>query len=238
MLIVGASSDIGLKLIQSIDESCLILAHYNDSQQGLLDLSKNIDNELVMFKADLSVASELISMLDNIERKYGAPDKIVHLAASKFENIRFKDVDWNDFQYDIDVSLRSLVLILNRFLPILAKEKKGKVVCALSSVVLNTPPKFLTQYVTVKYALLGLIKALASEYSSKNIQINSISPSMIETKFLGNIDSRFVELNAYNHPLKRNAKVCDVVPIIKILISKESDYISGVNIPITGGMIF
>jgi 3-oxoacyl-[acyl-carrier protein] reductase len=47
-----------------------------------------------------------------------------------------------------------------------------------------------------------------------------------------------VELSAYNHPLKRNAKVEDIIPIIKMLISKESDYMNGVNIPITGGSVF
>ena len=61
---------------------------------------------------------------------------------------------------------------------------------------------------------------------------------MIETKFLDNINEKLVELSAYNHPLKRNAIMQDVVPIIKMLISKESDYINGINIPITGGSLF
>jgi len=61
---------------------------------------------------------------------------------------------------------------------------------------------------------------------------------MIETKFLDHIDSKLVELNAYHHPLKRNARTEDVIPAIKMLMSKESDYITGVNIPITGGSVF
>jgi len=61
---------------------------------------------------------------------------------------------------------------------------------------------------------------------------------MCETKFLDNINENLVELSAYNHSLKRNAIVEDITPIIKILISNESNYINGVNIPITGGSIF
>jgi 3-oxoacyl-[acyl-carrier protein] reductase len=238
ILIVGASSDIGLDLIKSLDEECLILAHYNSSDDKLLELSKKIDNKMIMLKADLSKDSEIISMLDDIENNYGIPNKIIHLAAPKFENIRFKDIGWDSFQNDIDISLKSIILILNRFLPKLAKQKEGKVVIMLSSVVMNIPPKALTQYTTVKYALLGLVKSLASEYADKNIQINSISPSMVETKFLENINEKFVELGAYNHPLKRNAIVEDITPIIKMLISNESDYINGINIPITGGSVF
>jgi 3-oxoacyl-[acyl-carrier protein] reductase len=238
ILIVGASSDIGLDLIKNLDEDSLILAHYNSSDDKLLELSKKIDNKMIMLKADLSSEDDILSMLNDIEENYGIPNKIIHLAATRVENIRFKDVTWNDFEKDISISLKSSVLILNRFLPRLAKEKRGKVVLILSSYVLGVPPKALAHYTTIKYAMLGLVKSLASEYSDKNIQINSISPSMIETKFLDNINEKFVELSAYNHPLKRNAKVDDVTPIIQMLISKESDYINGINIPITGGSIF
>jgi len=238
ILIIGASSDIGVDLIKNIDEECLILAHYNNSDEKLLELSKTLNNKIIMLKADLSSEDEIFSMLDNVENNYGIPNKIIHLAAPKFENIRFKDIFWINFQNEIDISLKSLMIILNRFLPKLAKQKKGKVVVMLSSVVINIPPKALTQYTTVKYALLGLVKSLANEYSDKNIQINAISPSMVETKFLDNINEKLVELSAYNHPLKRNAIVKDVTPIIKLLISKESDYINGANIPITGGAVF
>ena len=41
-----------------------------------------------------------------------------------------------------------------------------------------------------------------------------------------------------NHPLKRNATVNDITPIIKMLVSSKSNYINGVNIPITGGSVF
>lgn len=238
ILVIGASSDVGLDLIENLNEDALILAHYNSSDKDLLALSSKIDNKMILVQANLANEDEIILMLDNIENKYGVPSKIIHLAAPKFENIRFRKVSWNDFQNGINISLKSLVIILNRFLPKLAKKKKGKVVVMLSSVVMNVPPKALTQYITVKYSLLGLVKSLASEYADKSIQINAISPSMIETKFLDNINTKLVELNAYNHPLKRNAMVGDITPVIKMLISKESDYINGINIPITGGSIF
>lgn len=238
VFIIGASSDLGLDLINNINEDALILAHYNNNKDDLLELSTKLTNKIIPLKANLSCESEVIQLLDTIENEYGIPNKIVHLAAPKFENIRFKDIVWDNFQNDINISLKSLVLILNRFLPKLAKEKRGKVVCMLSSVTLNIPPKALTQYTTVKYALLGLVKSLASEYAEKNIQINAISPSMVETKFLDKINEKFVELSAYNHPLKRNAVTNDITPLILMLLSTESDYINGINIPITGGSVF
>lgn len=238
VFIIGASSDIGLDLIKRIDENSLIIAHYNTSDVKIKELLKSIKNEIVTIQADLRDENQINRMIDNIESNYGIPNKIIHLAASKFENIRFKDITWNDFQNDLEISLKSAVIILNRFLPHLAKGKSGKVVLMLSSVTINIPPKALSSYTTIKYAMLGLMKSLASEYADKNIQINAVSPSMIETKFLNNINEKIIELNAHNHPLKRNAIVKDITPTIKMLISQDSDYINGVNIPITGGSFF
>ena len=175
ILVIGASSDIGLDLIKNIDENALILAHYNSSNKSLLELSDSITNELITLKADLSKENEIGELLDTIDLKYGIPNKIIHLAALKIENIRFKDMTWNDFEKDINISLKSAVLILNKFLPKLAKEKKGKIVIMLSSCVLGIPPKALAHYTTIKYAMLGLVKSLASEYADKNIQINTFS---------------------------------------------------------------
>jgi len=238
ILITGASSDIGIQLIQSITEECIIIAHYNTTREALDEVAKISNNQIIPVQANLANEADIYSLLDFVESTYGVPNKIVHLAAPKFENIRFKSIEWANFQEDIEVSLKSIVIILNRFLPKLATQKRGKVVLMLSSVTLNVPPKALVQYTTVKYALLGLMKALASEYADKQITINAISPSMIETKFLSLINEKFVEIAAASHPLKRNAVVNDVIPTILLLLAKESDYINGVNIPITGGSLF
>jgi 3-oxoacyl-[acyl-carrier protein] reductase len=238
VFITGASSDIGEALIKSLAEECVIIAHYNSNNKRLLELQKETKNKIVPIQANFSSNESIIKMLDTIESEIGVPNKIIHLAAPKFENLRFKDVDWNNFQNEINISLGSITLILNRFLPKMALQKRGRVVTILSSVVLGVPPKALTQYTTVKYALLGLMRALASEYADKKITVNCISPSMVETQFLSQINERIVELAAEAHPLKRNATVLDVIPSILMLMSDDAAYINGVNIPITGGSNF
>jgi 3-oxoacyl-[acyl-carrier protein] reductase len=238
ILIIGASSDIGVELIMNLEEECLVIAHYNSCNQRLLQLEGHISNKLVAVKANLASEEEIESLLNTIEADYGIPNKIVHLAASKLENIRFKDVVWEDFEKDINISFKSLVMILKRFLPKLAKEKRGHVVVILSSCVFGVPPKALSHYTTIKYALLGLVKSLASEYADKRIRINAVSPSMTETKFLSNINEKLIEISAQNNPLNRNATPSDIVPAVKFLLSADASFINGANIPISGGEIF
>ena len=119
----------------------------------------------------------------------------------------------------------------------MAKNKYGKILVMLTSCTTNIPPKYLTSYVTSKYALLGLVKSLANEYSDKGIKINGISPSMIETKFLKNIPELLVQQNAMNSPTGSNLCVDDVIPMFEFLLSDKSNSITGQNIAITNGNI-
>ena len=238
IFITGASSDIGVSLIKSFDDPCIIIAHYNENIQKLLDVQKITKNKIIPIKANFSIQSNVLEMLDKIETEFGVPNKIIHLAAPKFEHIRFNRSNWERFQNELNLSLGSIIQILNRFLPKMGKGNAGRVVTILSSVTIGVPPKSLSQYTTVKYALLGLMKSLAVEYANKNVTINCISPSMIETQFLSKIDERIIQLTAESHPQKRNATVLDILPVIHLLLSENSTFICGANIPITGGITY
>lgn len=238
IFITGASSDIGITLIKHLTDKCVIIAHYNSNNSKLLKLQKDSKNVIFPIKADFSSEKSVVRMLDKIETEIGVPNKIVHLASPKTKNIRFKDDNWKDLQSQLNVSLGSITMILNRFLPKMAETKYGKIVCMLSSYTVGVPPKAMSQYVTVKYALLGLMRSLASEYATKKVTINCISPSMINTQFLSDINKRVIEITAESHPLKRIAEVDDIVPSIIMLLSNDSDYINGINLPISGGSNF
>jgi len=119
----------------------------------------------------------------------------------------------------------------------MARKKFGRVAVILSSCVFSVSPKFLADYVTAKYALAGLTKALASEYAPKNIYFNMISPSMVQTKFLSNIYDGVIENSARSNPSGRNADANDLSGVIEFLFNR-ADFITGSNIPVTGGEIF
>ncbi len=240
ILVLGASSDIGLEIIRQLaSQGPRILAHYNQSRSKLENLRADLaEPNLIPIQADLSQPADVESLVATIKQLHPLPNKIVHLPAPALEYIRFKDVRWEDFQRYFDVQLRSLIAVLQAVLPEMAKNKRGKIVVVLSSCTLCVPPGAMSQYVTAKYALLGLVRALAAEYSSHRLNINAVSPSMVETAFLKNIDERMVEIAASQTPFQRHATRTDVASAVRFLLSPDSDYITGANLPISGGAAF
>ncbi|MEA4804368.1 SDR family oxidoreductase [Acetobacterium wieringae] len=236
LLILGASSDVGINIITDTYSSYdLILAHYCNNNQKLLEIKNQLGNRLQLVQADFLDEISVIKMVEFILEQYGNVTHIVHLPAQKIKNEKFKQSNWSNYRNNFEIQVHSIYIILKTFLPSMEKSKYGKVVFLLSSYTINEPPKYLTDYITIKYALLGFMKAIATEYIGKHININAVSPSMIETKFLENIPDLIIEDNANRAPLKRNVKISEVVPMINFLLSDEASYIAGQNIVISGG---
>lgn len=236
MLIVGASSAIGCELIRQIAApGTVILAHCHAGSERLAALAREVASPLVIIVADLSSEAGITALRAGVEAITPCPDQIVFLAAPRFTLTRFKDLRWADFKAQLDMPLHTAVAVLGAYLPRMAQARRGKVVFMLSSYTSGTPPAAMAHYVTAKYAMLGLMKALAAEYAGRQVSINAVSPSMIETPFLADIPDKLVEINADKHPQKRNGRPSDVAPALRFLLSAESDFITGTTIAITGG---
>lgn len=238
LLILGASSDFGQALIRCIHNNySKIYAHYLNDSDDLQKLTDEVGlDKIKWYQADLENEGEIEGMLAAIDEEGGLPLHIVHLPSMCITQERFHKIDWQEYQTRINIALRSLVLVLKKYLPQMAKRKAGKVIVMGSSCTANNPPSYMSSYVVEKYALVGLVKALAEEYAEKGVQINAVSPEMTSTKFLNSMPEMIVAQNALNSPHKRNLYIDEVVPAMIFLLSDGADKITGQNIVITGGM--
>ncbi|MDR2409137.1 MAG: SDR family oxidoreductase [Bacteroidales bacterium] len=243
-LIIGASSDIGMALIkdmiESLNEELIIIAHFRKKNDTFLELEKSIHShksrvDFRTIQADLSNPDAIYEFIENVKKENILITHIVHLPASRFSYVRIKELDWKKISEDMEIHIHSLLEVFKEFLPSMAKINYGKVVVMLASCVYNTPPKFMTNYLISKYALLGLMKGAAVEYAAKGIHINGISPNMMETKFLDNINKRVIEMNKENSLIKRTIRLNEVVAGIEFLLSDKSGAMYGVNLNLSGG---
>lgn len=240
IFIVGASSDIGIGYIKHLDKEMssktLIIAHCGQSIDKLENLQTKLSYiKMEIIQCDLESPKLVIDMISCIKEKYGCPTHILHLAANKFEYMRISKLDWSNISNDMEIQVHSIAEIFKAFLPLMSKKRYGRCVVMLSEYTLGKPPKFMINYNIVKSALQGLMQSAAAEYGGNNVCINGISPSMIETSFLSNLDPRQIELNAQNNVMKRNAMVDEVVCGIDFLMSDNASYVNGINLNMSGG---
>lgn len=238
-LITGATSDLGISFLKKLDSvskkgEVAVYGTYFSNVDLANDLQNEISNlQLRLIKCNLADSEDVERMIKNIGED--VPTHFVHIAAKKFEYMRMKDFDWEKVKDELDVQVGSFAYILRWLLPLMAVRNFGRIIAIGTSYLIGVPPKYLSNYVLTKYALLGLVKSSAVEYAGRNVTCNMISPDMMETKFLSLIDWRTAEINAKKSVMKRNVELDEVVASILHLLSDEAGYINGINLNISGG---
>ena len=117
------------------------------------------------------------------------------------------------------------------------EQKQGVIINVLTSYVINAPPTKLAPYITAKHALEGFSKSLAAEFGPSNIRVNMVSPGVTKTKFTEHLPERMFELISVQTPLRKIADPEDVAKVLLFLSSEDSCHLTGVNIPVCGGIV-
>lgn len=238
-LITGASSDVGLLLIERLlahgGENDTVVAQGFGDLAGLAPLCVQYKGRIKTFDVDLSDAGAVGVFLQQVELVAGVPTHIIHLPALPPANTKFKNFDEERFARDMQVQAGSAAAICKHFVPRMAKSRFGRVLFMLTSYLLGMPPKNMAAYVMAKEALHGLAKSLAADYAGQGVTVNCVAPSMMETKFLAETPGLIVQAAAEANPMGRNATPADVVPAMEFLLGDEAGFITGATLPVTGG---
>lgn len=232
LLVMGASSDIGIQLIRdAAAQFDTVVAHYRTMNDSLAQLQTDLGDKLALAEADLSRDGDVEAMIADIKGRGIAPSDIVLLPAPQFDHIRYHKIKYEAFQAGLDISFRSAVLVTQAFLPAMAKKKSGHVVFMLSKGICDPVSKHCAQYVSVKFALYGLMQALASEYGPSGIAVNGLSPAIVDTKFMGNQSHIIVDGLIESSALGRMLTTGEVSCKIRELLNVEASEVNGQNFP-------
>ena len=236
ILITGATSDLAFEYLNLIkNQEKIVIAFYYDLKERLEEL-KNNTLEIVPIFCDFSDMDDVSNKIIKISKDYDI-STVLHFATPRIKMERFHKKEIKDYEIHFKIQFLSIIEILKNILPKMKKQKRGKIIFILSSVTFSTPPKFWAEYVSMKYALLGLLKSLVSEYGEYGIQINGISPSMIDSKLLNNLDPLVKEMSKETHPLKKLITKIVIVEFIDFLVTNNIKFLTGNNFNLSGGEI-
>lgn len=230
LLILGASSDFGISFIhKEIEKYDYIIAHYYSNEHRMKEIQEKYPEKICLMRADFNNIKDIQRFSDEIKEGI-IPNYIIYFPAAKCKLRNFNKIPVDDFRKHIRISVIAVVIIMQSLLPLMAKAHYGKIVFVLTIHTITDGQKYISDYVTAKYALLGLMKSLAMEYRDKGIRINGVSPDTTETKFISNLPVIAVESKINENGSKKLLSVSDIIPTIAYLLDEASDCLSGQNI--------
>jgi len=144
------------------------------------------------------------------------------------------------------VNCRGTFLFCKHCIPIMRRAKYGKIV-NFSSKTGKTGSALMCHYSGAKAAIMGMTQSMAFELAADNINVNCVCPGITDdtgvwaqcsADYIDNLGKSREEVVAQftaKIPLKRLAKITDVVSMVLYLSLPLSDYMTGQSINITGG---
>lgn len=145
------------------------------------------------------------------------------------------EIEAQDLTDILDVNLRAPILIAAEISQKMIRGKYGRIVniASIFGVVTKT---MRNAYTASKAGLIGATKTMAVDLGEHNILVNAVSPGFVDTELTRRVLGETKMREAADRlPLKRLARVEDIVSAVLFLASDQNTYITGQNLVVDGG---
>ncbi len=184
--------------------------------------------------ANVSSASEVGALVDEVISRYGRTDILVNNAGIARDQLlmRMSEEEWDSV---LSVNLKSVFLCTRAVLRHMLKQRWGRIV-SISSVVgiIGNPGQ--ANYASAKAGVIGFTRTIAREVGSRGITVNAIAPGFIDTRMTQQLEENQRQELMRRIPLGCLGSPRDVAEAVAFLASDEARYISGQVLGVDGGM--
>lgn len=239
VLITGASKGIGATMaIRFAEKGYNVVMNYNSSVQSALILQKSLEESgysVTAFRANVRNRADVDLMIKETIYKYGSIDILINNAGISSQGLftDISEVEWNEI---VGVNLNGVFNCTQAALPHMINKKCGKII-NISSMWGEVGASCEVAYSATKAAVIGFTKALAKEVGPSGINVNCITPGLIDTGMNQALAIEDVEALVNDTPMGRIGTTNDIAEAALFLASDESNFITGQVIGINGGLV-
>lgn len=226
--VTGGSRGIGLAAARAL------AADGHQVVVGSRSKPDDLDPELTWVQCDITDAESIAGAFDEIESLFG-PATIVVANAGITRDMLVLRMSETDFSDVVDANLTGAFRVAKRAIRPMMKNRWGRVIL-MSSVVGALGQAGQANYAASKAGLVGLGRSLAREFASRGITVNLIAPGPIETDMLAAAGDATIEAMVSAVPVGRVGRPEEVAAAVSFLASERAGYITGVTIPVDGGL--
>ena len=188
---------------------------------------------VIPLEIDVADAGSVAAGIDDVLARTGRIDVVVNNAGILRDRVVWKltDADW---QAVLGVHLTGTFNMTRAAIPTMRDQGYGRFVNVTSYTGLHGNVGQ-ANYAAAKAGIIGFTRTTAKELARFGITVNAISPNA-ETDMVASIpEDRLEELRA-QIPMGRFSAPSEVGPAVGFLASEEAGYITGVVLPVDGGL--
>lgn len=178
-LVTGASRGIGRAIATQLDAAGYALGLCARSSAELAALAAELQNEALVLAADLRDPAVPDQLIARLTRELGPPSVLCNNAGTAPTG-RFEDTGEDTLEQVLDLHLRAPFRLIQAALPTLREAPRACVVQLASTAGLRGFP-YTSAYTAGKHAMVGLTRALHSEWQRGGPRIYALCPGFVDT---------------------------------------------------------
>jgi NAD(P)-dependent dehydrogenase (short-subunit alcohol dehydrogenase family) len=239
-VITGAASlrGIGRHTAQVFVEHGARVAILDLDETSSIAAASSLGQGNIGLACDVTQRESCESAARRVLEAFGHVDILVNNAGIT-QPVKTMDIQPRDYEAVTDVSLRGTLYMSQALIPHFRERGSGSIVC-MSSVSAQRGGGIFggPHYSAAKAGVLGLAKAMAREFGSDGIRVNSITPGLIQTDITaGKLSDEMRAEILKAIPLARLGAAVDVANACLFLASDLASYLTGVTLDVNGGML-
>jgi len=210
-----------------------------DGGEETVRLIKAAGGEAMFVKADMAKAAEVEAMVQKAVATYGRLDCAHNNAGIEGATGRTADYREEDWDRVISINLTGVWFCLKYEIAQMLKQGGGAIVNTASDAGLLGVPQ-MPAYVASKHGVVGLTKTAALEYAKAGIRVNAVCPGVIKTPMVDRITGQRAgraERMAAAEPVGRMGKPEEIAEAVVWLCSDAASFVTGLPMPVDGGII-
>lgn len=236
VVITGAGSGIGAGSAQRFakEGASVVLVGRNEEKLNNVAGSLTSGNHLVV-SADVGDPDAVDKLAESVLAHYGKVDVLVNNAGVHAQG-KLHEASLDDWKKVMSTDLDGVFYCTRAFMPALLKSR-GNVV-NISSVSGLGGDWGMSIYNAAKGAITNLTRSLALDYGEEGVRVNAICPGFTLTDMTAEMkeDQQLLAKFRDRIPLQRPGEPEDIAAAIAFVASDDAAYITGVNLPVDGGI--
>ena len=243
VLITGAGRGLGSSISKSFHrEGAKVIINYRKSYKSAKRLSDSLGDKAILIKGDIRNKEEVLQMSQELSDQKIIINTIIHNAINdyKFNGEKRKkidEIDWQDFQNQIETSQQGFLNLLNIFTPSMRKENFGRFITVGTNLFQNPVVPY-HDYTAAKGGLLSITRTAAIDLGQFNITVNMISGGLLKiTDASKDTPEEVFDYIKSITPLRRVTTTDDFSDAVLFFASPWSRAITGQNLIVDGVLV-
>lgn len=241
-LVTGGAFGIGEAIVRLFvqEGASVLIADLKEEKGAALAAELDPTGKRVVFhQTNVAQSDSYQGAIAAAVEAFGGLDVLVNNAGIVEQDILLEDESVEEWNRVLGVNLHGTFFGCKYALPHLRKTKGRIVNIASMSGLVAT--RFCAAYCSSKAAVIGLPRALASDYAPYGVRVNAVCPAACETPMMKNYFSAFSpeevaeKVQRLSGPIGRMCQPSEIAQTVLFLASPEASYVSGIAVTVDGG---